>query len=57
MILLEVPFAEKETAKSLGARWNPTEKKWYIPDDLLTEIDKFNRWLPNSNNQKTAYQK
>jgi exodeoxyribonuclease VII large subunit len=51
MILLEVPFAEKETAKSLGARWNPTEKKWYIPDDLLTEIDKFNRWLPNSNNQ------
>ena len=30
MILLEVPFAEKETAKSLGARWNPAEKKWYV---------------------------
>ncbi len=51
MILLDVPFAEKETAKSLGARWNPAEKKWYVPEDLTTEIDKFNRWLPSSNNK------
>ncbi len=48
MILLDVPFAEKETAKSLGARWNPAEKKWYVPDDLAAELDKFNRWIPGA---------
>lgn len=29
-IYLEVPFKEKETAKSLGAKWDPKKKKWYI---------------------------
>ena len=29
-IYLKVPFKEKENAKSLGARWDPKEKKWYI---------------------------
>lgn len=51
MILLDVPFAEKETAKSLGARWNPAEKKWYIPENLESEADKFNRWLPSQQSQ------
>lgn len=46
MILLDVPFNEKEQAKSLGARWNPMEKKWYIPDDLESQADQFQKWLP-----------
>lgn len=29
---LAVPFKEKDTAKSLGAKWDPVEKKWYAPD-------------------------
>jgi ribonuclease HI len=28
-IYLSVPYAEKDVAKSLGARWCPSEKKWY----------------------------
>lgn len=28
---LDVPFSEKDQAKALGARWNPAEKKWYVP--------------------------
>ena len=32
MILLKVPYAEKDEAKALGARWNPTRKCWYVPD-------------------------
>ncbi|BBN59625.1 exodeoxyribonuclease VII large subunit [Hydrogenovibrio marinus] len=46
MILLEVPFAEKDIAKSVGARWNPVEKKWYVPDDLSSDLAPFERWLP-----------
>lgn len=30
-IFLTVPFAEKDQAKSLGARWNAEKKKWYVP--------------------------
>jgi ribonuclease HI len=28
-VFLQVPFAQKELAKSLGARWEPTKKLWY----------------------------
>ena len=28
-IYLNVPYEEKEHAKSLGAKWNPKKKKWY----------------------------
>ena len=30
---LNVPFAEKDAAKALGARWDPANKKWYIAAD------------------------
>lgn len=40
---LEVPFAEKDEAKQLGARWNPQARKWYVPAGL--ETSPFSRWL------------
>ncbi|MEE4180946.1 DUF5710 domain-containing protein [Pseudomonas viridiflava] len=43
-INLAVPFAEKEEAKSLGARWDTTLKTWYIPEGV--EIGPLIRWLP-----------
>ena len=27
---LNVPFKEKEKAKSMGARWDPSRKSWYV---------------------------
>lgn len=42
---LNVPFEEKEQAKSLGAKWDATNKSWYIPKG--ESLDKFERWLPN----------
>lgn len=54
MILLEVPFSEKEAAKSLGARWNPLEKKWYIPDELENDLSPFQKWLPLEQVTQTA---
>src|SRR5450830_871273 len=44
MMFLKVPFAEKEEAKALGARWNGERKSWYVPEGKDTGA--FARWLP-----------
>lgn len=43
MKILKVPYAEKDEAKALGARWNAERKAWYVPDG--TESAPFARWL------------
>jgi hypothetical protein len=43
MIILKVPFAEKDEAKALGARWNSARKVWYVPDGQAATP--FERWL------------
>lgn len=43
MMMLKVPYAEKDEAKALGARWNAARKAWYVPDG--TEAAPFERWL------------
>ncbi|MDB5919892.1 MAG: hypothetical protein JWR40_4126 [Massilia sp.] len=43
MKMLKVPYAEKDQAKALGARWNAERKAWYVPDG--TEAAPFERWL------------
>ena len=39
---LTVPFAEKDQAKSLGARWNAEKKKWYVPAGA--DLAPFKKW-------------
>ena len=41
--ILNVPYAEKDEARALGARWNPTRKKWYVPDGV--DAAPFARWV------------
>lgn len=41
---LNVPFHEKDEAKKLGARWDITQKTWYVPDGVNESA--FARWLP-----------
>jgi len=41
-IPLNVPFKEKDEAKSHGARWNPSGKHWYIPEGV--EDEPFAKW-------------
>ncbi|MDD2740656.1 MAG: exodeoxyribonuclease VII large subunit [Rhodocyclaceae bacterium] len=41
---LDVQFKDKDQAKALGARWDGTAKKWYVPDGK--ELAPFNAWLP-----------
>ena len=42
MRLLAVPYAEKDAAKALGARWDG--KSWYVPDNL--NVAQFSKWIP-----------
>ena len=40
--VLNVPFAEKDEAKQLGARWDPKRRKWYVPPGVDAAL--FARW-------------
>ena len=43
MVILNVPFVEKGSAKSLGAKWDTVEKTWYVPDGISPAP--FSRWF------------
>lgn len=40
---LDVPFDDKDKAKSLGARWDPAKKSWYVPKGADTSA--FASWI------------
>jgi hypothetical protein len=42
---LLTPFAEKDAAKALGARWDSKQKVWYVQD--ATDLSPFMRWIPD----------
>lgn len=44
-LYLNVPYAEKDTAKALGAKWNARAKKWYF-DGERSDYAKFSEWIP-----------
>jgi putative DNA primase/helicase len=41
---LVVPFAEKDQAKSLGAKWDKEAKAWYAPQG--TDLGPLAKWIP-----------
>jgi hypothetical protein len=41
---LQVPFAEKDAAKQLGAHWNAASKLWYVEDKA--DMTSFWKWNP-----------
>ena len=43
---LNVPFAQKDEAKALGARWDAVQKKWFVPADK--DVALFARWQAES---------
>ena len=42
-IYINCPFKDKDECKSLGGRFDPEEKAWYIPPGI--NIDLFEKWL------------
>lgn len=47
-INLSCPYAEKDLAKSLGARWDIARKVWYIVD--IEDLTPFMRWIGGQDN-------
>jgi len=41
---LNCPYAEKDDAKDLGAKWDQGVRKWFVPDDIDTDL--FRKWWP-----------
>ena len=46
VVYLNCPFAQKDEAKELGARWNQEMRKWYVPPGADKNL--FKKWLPNA---------
>lgn len=42
---LAVPYAEKDDAKQLGAKWDRAEKAWYVPAGM--DLEAFALWMPS----------
>ena len=49
---LECPYAEKDEAKDLGAKWDQRARKWFVPDDIDTDL--FKKWWPQEVAADTA---
>lgn len=45
IIWLSVPYSEKDTVKSLGAKWSPESRRWYIPSNVPCR--QFAQWICN----------
>ena len=43
---LKVPFSQKDAAKSLGAKWDATLSRWYVPETI--DLAPFSDWLGGS---------
>ena len=41
---LNCPYAEKDEAKELGARWDMDARKWFVPNELDRNL--FKQWWP-----------
>lgn len=48
MLILNVPYAQKDEAKALGARWYSEGKKWVVYSKKYNDIIKFRKWLDGS---------
>ena len=43
-----MPYAEKDAAKALGAKWDAEARVWFCP--LNADAARFVRWIPVSEN-------
>lgn len=48
---INCPYTEKDQAKSLGAKWDNTNKSWYVPAGL--DLSKFEKWLTSEQEKST----
>lgn len=56
-LFLNVPYSEKDNAKSLGARWDAETKHWYIYANKPSDYQKFARWILGDNEETVIVSK
>lgn len=49
---LRVPYAQKDAARALGARWSGERKTWYVPEGAL--LAPFECWLTKPRSGKSG---
>jgi len=54
-IYLTVPYAEKDAAKALGAKWDAAQKKWYAPAGV--DLSNFAKWQTEASSSLTKSSK
>lgn len=54
-IYLNVPYAQKDAAKALGAKWDAANKKWYVPTDK--DVTLFAKWQAVAASEPSAKSK
>lgn len=42
---LEVPYQDKDKVKAIGARFDMSIRRWYVPDGI--DLFDFLEWVPN----------
>ena len=55
LMVLEVPYSEKEEAKKLGARWDPDIRKWFVPTGI--DPKPLAKWFPEAERASGGVQK
>lgn len=54
-INLSVPFSQKDAVKTLGARWDPARKIWYIVN--VRDLTPFLPWISHKRLDKAVAQR
>ena len=44
-VFINVTFAQKDVAKEMGARWNPTVRMWWVHPSNASAIETFGRFI------------
>ena len=44
-VFINVTFAQKDAAKQLGARWNPTVRMWWVHPSNTSAIETYGRFI------------
>ncbi len=52
---LTVPYAEKDAAKALGAKWDAAQKKWYAPAGA--NVSNFAKWQTETSSSSAKTKK
>lgn len=52
MLYINVPYPQREWAKELGARWDPSRKSWYV--ESTSDYYKFGYWIIGEEAEEVA---